>query len=94
VNRPPVLGNLSATTVQDVPVTLNLLDGASDPDHDPMTVVEAHVGDTGSVSTSFVELHSDHRTVTVTPGPVSPARSPFSIPSKTWPSISCTEPRS
>ncbi|HEX2687875.1 MAG TPA: Ig-like domain-containing protein [Kofleriaceae bacterium] len=65
-NHSPVLGHPSATTDQDVPVTFDLLAGASDPDGDPLIVSDARANFTGTYFHD-VQIHGDYRTVTVTP---------------------------
>src|SRR5882724_10322554 len=61
-NRPPVLGTPSAITDVNVPVTLDVLDAASDPEHDGLTVVFAVAG-------PHAVAINDHQTITVTPAP-------------------------
>ncbi|MEO7731487.1 MAG: Ig-like domain-containing protein [Kofleriaceae bacterium] len=65
VNRPPSLGQVTATTEQNVPVAVDLLATASDPDGDRLVVTSAYnllsgLGDR-------VVLRGDQRTVDVTP---------------------------
>jgi len=66
-NRPPVLGHPSVAVDHDVPISFDLLAGASDPEGDVLTVVEAHVDVISASQPPFILLHNDHRTVTVTP---------------------------
>ncbi|WP_263146729.1 Ig-like domain-containing protein [Pseudomonas sp. RIT-PI-AD] len=61
-NRPPVVGDSTATTDEDTPLTLDPLAAASDPDGDPLTVTAASAGN-GSV------VINPDGTLTYTPNP-------------------------
>jgi Tol biopolymer transport system component len=70
-NRPPVVAGLFAITEVNVPVVIDLLAGASDPDGDPLTV--SHV----TVFGATFELLPDNRNLRFTPTSESP--SPISV---------------
>lgn len=61
-NRPPLLTVKNVTTDEGVAVTVDLLDGVTDPEGDPLTV-------TNAFSTGHVVQLQDGRSVTVTPAP-------------------------
>ena len=59
----PLANDDSATTPEDVPVTIDVLDNDSDPQNDPLTVIAFTSGNNGSVSVSSEGL------ITYTPNP-------------------------
>lgn len=60
-NQPPTAGNLSAATQPGVPVTINVLANASDPDGDTVSLLSATQGKDGTVTAN------SNGTVTYTP---------------------------
>jgi hypothetical protein len=67
-NRSPTLGTPSIATTPNTKVTLDLLDGARDPDGDTLVVENPFVDSLGAFST-VLTLQSDRRHVDVTPPP-------------------------
>ncbi len=56
VNDPPVDGNESYTIPEDTQVFGNVLDNSSDPDNDPLSVVDFTINGTSYAAGSIVEI--------------------------------------
>ena len=63
VNTPPIAVDDSASTAQDTPVTISVLDNDSDPDGDPLVVIETTAPANGNV------VVNPDNTITYTPNP-------------------------
>ena len=61
LNHPPVLTPLSVTTDGSLPIVVDLLQGASDPDGDPLSLTFASSGE------AIVDVLQDHRRAQVVP---------------------------